>query len=283
MWFSFVIMTSTRQYLYKRFEEESFLFLLSSNSSKIEHNVFNITDIDLYYHPVQTITIGSTFFLLRMPLVIAGEYVNLKVLRMLKDENGLVKEVTTLFTSIQMIYWPFWYLFTTSTDFIHPLNEIIGEWFCDIGAFLIHLSWMFLAFHSLIVAMMRYYFIVYEDKVKCHGKPKLKKIFFLFSCLVPLFLAIWDLIESNELDVFSFINKCYGNHHKVFLIETSTLDVFKRNFCEFESYDLGSQIGSILDSLRRVSCVAKTTLLLLMSFNITEGIIYLALFIHIHR
>ena len=186
---------------------------LTANSSKIEHNSFNISDIDLYYHPVQTVTIGSTFFVLRMPLILVGEYVNLKVIRMLKDENGLVKEVTTLFASVQMIYWPFWYLFTTSTDFIHPLKDIIGEWFCDIGSFLIHLGWMILAFQSLIVAIMRYYFIVHEDKVKLHGKQKLKKIFFWLSFLFPLFLVIWDLTESNELDVFSFINKCYGNHH----------------------------------------------------------------------
>ena len=280
---SFFIMPSINEHFYNMFKGQDLGFYVYPRYVDDDFNGETIEDIDLYYQPVQDPQIGIIFFLLRVPIVILGVISHLKLLSLMKTERGLVMEVTYLFSVAQMTFWPFWWLFTTSTDFIHPLNEVFGQWFCDFGALIIHLGRNVIAFHSVVVAIMRYYFIVHQDKVDRYGKHKVKRIFFWMSFIVPLVIVIIEKIEHNELDMFSFINKCYGKHHKTFLIETSTLDVFKRNFCEFESYDIRTPMGTVLNAIRRLSCILRTTLILLTSFNISEGIIYFFLFSHIIR
>ena len=101
-----------------------------------DYNGEIIDDIVLYYQPVQDPEIGIIFFLLRGPIVIAGVKAHLKLMELMKTERGLVMEVTYLFSVVQMIFWPFFLLITTSTDFIHPLKTVVGEWFCDFGSLL---------------------------------------------------------------------------------------------------------------------------------------------------
>ena len=276
-------MLSNSQHYYHPFKEPYFGFLLKDHTSPENTTGFIVDNIDLYYQPVQEPVIAIIFFFLRMILVIIGEFIHIKVFIILKKENGLVKDVAKLFTATQMIFWPFWLLLTTSTDFVHPLNIVIGQWFCTFSWFFFFLCWTIIAFHSFIVALMRYFFIVHDKKVAAYGKEKAKKVFLLLSFLIPLLVVIWGAIEDPELNAMSFINKCYGNHHKVFLIETSTLNVVKRNFCEFENFDESGSFGKILAIVKRVSCIAKTTVMLIMGFNFTEAIIYYKIVSHIHR
>lgn len=276
-------MLTIKEHLYNKFEKSDFGFFVNLPEVGDNYNGYIIENIDLYYQPVQIPEIGVIFFALRLPLVILGVILHLKVLDLMKTEKGLVMEVTSLFAIVQMMFWPFWWVFTSATDFIHPLNKVLGDWFCQLGSFFIHLGQHIIAFHSLVVAIMRHYFIIHQDKVDKRGKDKVKRIFFWLSLFIPFVIVTIEQIEQNELDMFSFINKCKGKHHKVFLIETSTVDVFKRNFCEFESYGLRGPVGHVLDALRQTSCVVRTVLLLLTSFNISEGFIYFFLFSFILR
>ena len=160
-------------HFYHPFQSSIFGFLLPEGSWLGNHSGVAVDDIDLHYQPVQAPTIGLFFFLIRVPLVILGEFLYVKQLALIKRETGLVNDVSKLVSYVQMIFWPIWLLFTTSTDFLHPLNELAGHWFCDAGWFLIHLCWNIIAFHSFIVATMRYCFIVHREKfTKGCRKPR---------------------------------------------------------------------------------------------------------------
>ena len=276
---SLFIMSSTREHLYNPFNESSFGVFFADQTSSDNANGFIVEKIDLYYQPVVSPEIAITFFLLRLPLVLMGEFLYSKVFELMKKETGLVNDVTKLVSFVQVVFWPVWLVFSTSTDFLHPLNKVFGQWFCSFGWFFIHLCYNILAFHSFIVATMRYYFIVHVGRVSDQGKKKIKRFFFILSFLIPLLLVAWDGMDGSELDALSFINKCNGKHHNVFLIETSTSDVFKRNFCEFDTYELGSSFAV----LRRISCITKTAIRIIMGLNLTEGFIYFALLSHINR
>ena len=233
-----------------------------------------LKDINLYYQPLQIPWIAVTFFILRLTLLVAAEYLQFKVYNLMKREKGLVKNVTQLFVLTQMIFWPFWLLFASSTDFFHPMNELVGQWYCDIGSFLFWFLAYIIAFHSFITALMRYFFIIHQEKVEKYGKEKIRKIFFALSVCLPLVLAIWNDLDGNELDAMSFINKCNGRHHKLFLIDTSTLNVVKRNFCIFENYDSSGLLSQFWSSFLKVSCFTNKLVQLMIGFNITEGILY---------
>ena len=278
---------SKNPYFYHPFENTSFGVQISGNSFwDFNENGTNIIDeISLYYQPVQNPVVGAFFFLIRLPLVILGIYFNLKVLNLIKRESGVANDVTKLTSIVQIILWPFWFLFTTSTDFLHPLNEILGSWYCKLGWFMIYFCWNITSLNSLIIALMRYCFIVHSDKfAQGDNKTQAKRFFLIISVLIPFIMVVWSGIEGSELDMMSFINKCNGKHYKTFLIETSTVDVMKRNFCAFDNYNTtGGFFGEVLAIFRRISCIGRTLVLILIALNLTEAIIYYATFSHINR
>ena len=265
-------MATKSNIFYHPFENSSFGVFLSG---ELAAGGFMLDDIDLYHQPVQDPLIATIFFIIRFMIIILGLYLHIKILALIKKENGLVRDVARLFAFVNMLLWPFWLLFTTSTDFIHPLNHVVGQWYCTLGWLVIYLFWTTTAFHSFIVSLMRYFCVVHQRRVEIFGKEKLKKLFFILSLTIPVLVVVWAGIEGSELDHMSFLNKCNAKHHKVFLIETSTLNVLKRNFCEFDTY-------SYSGFLRRISCIAKTTVMLIMGSNLSEAIIYFRIFVYIN-
>ena len=154
------------------------------------------------------------------------------------------------------------------------MNEVIGQWFCDLGWFVLYTSWFIMFFHSFIVASMRYLFIIQEKKLENYGKEKVRKVFLILSIFLPFLLMIWSITDKSDVDAISFFNKCNGNHHKVFLFDTSTLNVAKRNFCEHVEYDDEGSLGKIIAAFRRCACIIRTLLILFMGFNFAEIYIY---------
>ena len=242
-----------------------------------------IEDINLYHQPLHMPWIAITFSGIKLLVLIAGEYLQIKVYHLMKKERNLVTNITQLFVVTQMIFWPFLFLFSGSTDFFHPMNELVGQWYCNVASFFFWFLAYVILSHSFIVATMRYFFILHREKVDKYGKEWVQQMFLALSIGLPLFMAIWDELEGTELDAMSFINKCNGKHHQVFLIESSTLNVAKRNFCAFEDYSTTGVLAKILARLRQCSCVTNKIVQLLIGFNITEGFLYYKIFTHINR
>ena len=263
--------------LYHPFELSSFGILIRNQKGQI------IEDVNLFHQPVQTPIIAIIFFILKVLILIVGEFLLFKVHRLITKERGILKDVSKLFIVTQMIFWPFWVSFASSTDFIHPMNEVVGQWFCDSGYVLFYFLGNIIISHSFIVALMRYIFIVHRAKVNDYGKEKIEKIFLFLSICLPLIVAIWEGLEGAELDAMSFINKCYGKHHRVFLIETSTLNVVKRNFCWLENYETTHSFSNLVAMLRQISCTAVRSIMIIMGLNIVEGFLYIRIFVHINR
>ena len=281
------MMLLDKRYLYHPFVDSMFGFWAETKGSSEEEAIdegYVVEEVDLYYQPVQEPTTGIVFYLLRIILVGIGEFILVKVWKMVNEENGLVKEVTKLYTITMMVACPFWSLFNASVDFIHPMQEVVGKWYCTIGQAIMFFSCNIISFHSFFVASMRYLFIVHEEKVNIYGRDRTKRIFLLLYFSLALIVVLWGAAEGGELDAMSFINKCYGKDHKVFLIDKSSLNVAKRNFCEHEDYNYnGSFTDWMISWTRQLSCISKVLIMLLMGFNVFEGFLYFKTLSHIYR
>ena len=274
-------MISQEQHVYHPFQNSSLEFLSPIHSDKNEDFILN--DIDLYYQPLPSPSTATLFFVVRSTIVTIGELVHVKVYNLIQKENGLVNEVATFYICTQMFYVPFWLIFTTCTDFIHPINVVIGQWFCTIGWFIIYFCATSLAIHSFVVAMMRYFFIFHKDRAERIGKEKVKRRFLLLNILIPLMMVLWTGIESPETEVFSFLNKCYGKDHKRFLTDLNPGDVFKRSFCMLESFDKEAPFDEVWGIIRRISCMSTKIAYMVMGFNLTEGIMYYMILSQLNR
>ena len=268
------------KHLYHPFEKDFFGAFSNHNTSDKNLTGILVEDVDLYYQPVQIPVIGVIFLIIRISLMVIGEIIQFKVLALLKREDSLVNEVAKLYIITLMISDPIVVVLMSSTDFIHPMNEVVGQWFCSLLWFSGYLMFFIIAFHSLIVAIMRYFFIVKEDLVKSFGKDRAKKLFLFLSFFIPFFVITWTGIEpAVELDAMSFYNKCYGVDHKVFLIKTSMLNIDK--FCQV--YNESSSLDNILAVFMYISCTTRTIIMIVMGFNFAEIILYYKILSHIYR
>ena len=244
---------------------------------------FQLEDIDLYHQPVLEPSHAFILFCVRASLVVVGGYIQVKVYLKTKRDDSLLKENAQLYAINHLILWPTWLVLLTTTDFIHPVNEVFGQWFCTLGSFMFYLGGLIMAFHSLVAAIMRYLFVVHEEKIKEMGIKKAKRIFLVISVLIPLIVALWHLLDAPEINAMHFITKCNGNAHKSFLVETSSLNVLKRNFCTYENESATQNSGYILQQVRRLSCIGRIMATLFIGFNFVEAFLYYKIVYHLKR
>ena len=272
-----------RKHLYHPFPHTS-LGIFSRDSVSSETLIGgSIEDIDLYQQPVQEPLIATMFLVIKSSLLIAGEYLFIKVYKLMKKENGITKEITQLNIYVQLFFWPFWILFADTTAFIYPMKDVIGEWYCYLGSFVFYFLGNIIISHSFISALIRYFFILHQDKVNLYGKQEVKRFFLLMSILLPLLVALWESLDGSELDSMSFVNKCHGKHHQVFLIDSSTMNVAKRNFCAFEFDHSGGIWTKMLAQIRQILCFAHSVVQLVLGLNVAEGFLYYKILSHINR
>ena len=260
-------------YLYHPFTNSSLGLFVPNQASK-EVTVFVLENIDLYHQPVDSPSMALTFFFVNLFLLSIQEYICFKLLRIIRKDNSLISDIATLIVYMEIAFHPFWLIFTTLTNLIHPLHILIGHWFCTFSWFFFNFATETIFFHSFIVAVMRYFFILHEGKAKHFGRKKLRKAFLTLSVLVPLVCTFWPALEGSELSIFSFINKCYGTHHRVFLIETSTLDVLKDKIWDTRINNQTEWLEMIVAILKRMSKITRLLVFFILGFNIIEGILY---------
>ena len=121
-------------------------------------------DIKLFYQPVQEPCKGIIFFIITTIIVILSEFINYNVFNEMKNNTGLWKSVTQLQSYTIMIGLPYYLLSVAATDFVHSLNEILGQWFCTCAWFFIKVCMMIVGFHSFSSACLRYFFIIHHTK-----------------------------------------------------------------------------------------------------------------------
>ena len=276
-------MISYRNLFHPAYKESYLGFFIDSKTST-EKLALPVTfeDIDIYYQPLQPPLVIIGIMLIRIIVVILAEFVQFKAYLQIKKENGLVTQVAKVYLIVLMVAGPYWLIYTTIIELIYPVHEVIGDWFCSGAIFIGYVIFFIQANHSFIVASLRYLFIVHEATVKSYGKEKVRRIFLILSIVLPILLILWEIPLFNEFDAMSFNNKCKGLDIKMILLETSTLSVAKRNFCDYGPFGETFNSGS-LDTIRYISCILRTCVILFLNFNITEGILYYLIISHMIR
>ena len=135
----------------------------------------------------------------------------------------------------------------------------------------------------MFCAVMRYVFIIQQEKVQTHGKEKIRRRFLVLYILYSLVVVAWARLEGPELSIIHNVNKCFGKDHKVFLLETSTLNVVKQQFWEYNPSGITNFYDQAVELLRSVSKFLRMTVFCVMGFNVVEGILYCKILSHMNR
>ena len=264
--------------LYHPFINTSFGLFINTSSTELN----NIVDeIDLYYQPLLDPLVAIIFFLVKLLVILIGEIIGIKFLKTMKKETGLLKDITMLFVTWQMACHPILAFFDLINSLIYPAGDVIGSWFCTLGWFVWGYGVRLALYNSFITALMRYLFVVHEERVAAFGKEKIKKIFWYLSQLLPLFHILLKIAEGNS--TLSFINKCYGYDHKIFLSESTTLNVLKNKFWKAEKSNINQALDVVFDVIMKIIKLLTSAIFLIMGFNLSEIFIYINIFSHLNR
>ena len=145
-------------------------------------------------------------------------------MRLVRKEDSILKRMTKTFVCANLTLWSAVIILINMMNFVHSLPPNFTDYICPVFQFTIYFSVNLVTFHSFVSASMRYLFIVHTDKVNEYGKERVKTIFHALSIVIPLIVTLWKVFDGSEVDSMSFINKCYGHHHRVFLIENKVVD-----------------------------------------------------------
>ena len=189
----------------------------------------------------------------------------------------MLEDISRVFVYAQLIYWPFVVFLICLTNFLHPLNQLIGQWFCTFADISSRFLLMVVLGHSFLAALMRYIIIVHSKTVEMHGKEKVKKIFFFLSIFLPSLITILRSTAVSLRYGASFINKCNGLHHESFLIDKN------KHVCEFEGYNKVAFYTATILWFRKLVCIGNHIAIVLFGSNVSEGIIYFRVFSHMNR
>ena len=229
-------------------------------------------DVNLSYEPLQDPLLAVVYFFIKATVVVLGEYVHIQILKFLKHETCIVKDVLKTFLYLQMMYWPVKVVFETTTDFIYPLRTIIGKWYCDLAFLWLVFGMTLIVFHSFIVGLMRYTFVVHHQKTLQYGIEKIKNLFYWIAILVPLVITLWGFIARRQISSVTSLNKCYGNFIEAFMVEEDVLTTTKKSFCAFETYK--DNQNHVVVSLKKFFCIIHSAIYALMGANVVEGFFY---------
>ena len=274
-------MHSNKVNTYNPFTKSLLGLSFSSNFSNENYSYSLLDNLDLYHQPLDNFGTAISIFVVRLLYLILGQLVLYKLFKMVRKENGLVNEVTQFYCIVMITTYPTLLLFETITDFIHPLKNIMGQWVCSLMRVVFYTIFNVVIFQSFVVALMRYCFIVHEEKVKSFGKKKTKNVFLFLNTFFPCLFIVWGFIQNEELDAFKWINSCYAIDHKVFLAELINETPGKHLFCVFDKID--GKYEYMLTLISYISCMTKQVILILFGMNVFEGLIYYKIFSHITR
>ena len=269
---------------YHPFNHKSLSFYAPSDFPPNKASLNILDDVDLYHQPVEEPNVAILFFIIRLGFTILAVACNYRVIYVTRKDNGILNDIMKLQACIIMTFMPIRLIFMTLTDLIHPLNAILSRWICSSYWVIIKTSIQIIANHSLIIALIRYVFIVHNEKVIEYGKEKLKNLFWYLSIGIPIFNLLWIATDLIRIDTNIAINRCNGVDHERFFIQSwSSLGLIKKNFDNLQIYRDNNNLSILIAVLRRISKVIQRVWMIVLASNMVEGIIYYKLIQHMRR
>ena len=215
--------------------------------------------------------------------ILSGGFVHYHLWQMLKKEDNLVSCILKAYVIVQMIFWPFSCILLSATDFLYPLSEILGSWFCVFCYFLTYPCVLFISFHTTIIAIMRYIFIVHDERVANFGKQRAQHLFYWLLGIVPVVMTVWLYFGAadRDFDGYPALNKCNGSYDKIFLLKWGFAERRSVWDARCDGQKMNEGPSSAIELLEFIQCRASSILLVLLVSNIFEGFIYYRLWTHI--
>ena len=165
---------------------------------------------------------------------------------------------------------------------MYPPVETIGPWFCFSIEYIFHYFIMYTGIFSLMVAVMKYLWIVHNDKMKLFGEAKAISLFLILHFAIPMVVSAVNLVSNGDKDHFHAVDQCWGNTEEAENDENGVLEYF----CYYRRYEIkqyiGENAGNFLEPVLRATCGFVKIFYLLSLSNTIEFVVYFYLWKHLN-
>ena len=230
--------------------------------------------------PSLTLSIAVVYYMVQVVVYAVGLVINIKLISVCWTK----KETTTwpihMTNSIFLtVYWALDLSFLAVSNTVPMLSVYTGEWFCKLSAFFIIYGVKLIIMDSLIVAAMKYIFIVHDVKARLYGFEKIQKIFTIIKLTIPLMFATFQTF-MGDYESYKAINNCLGLERK---------NMPKRNIwqklilCDLKESNEYLSGGYIANLVLQCACATNSVLTYITSFNLAEAYFYYKIFTKMKR
>ena len=136
-----------------------------------------------------------------------GVFVQQKIISVCwKEKDGKVWMIHMAHSISTILYFAFYLPFFTVTSQIPNLaDQYTGEWFCYLATFVITYGFTIITFNSLLIAVMKYVFIVRNEDVRMYGDEKALKLFLMVDLIFPFLVAAFACV-TRDFEGFASLN-----------------------------------------------------------------------------
>ena len=243
----------------------------------LENTTFNITNTE---GRESNIPVGTILHIcVQVLLFCVGLFIQIKIISVCwKKKEGKTWQIHMTHSIFLIISFSLAIPFDALTHFIPSLHKHTGYWFCYGSAFLTCYFLYSLTFNSLVIAVMKYMFIVRDKTVLKFGEENTKKAFFGINLGLPLFLAIVSTV-TVDVDIHTSLNSCFGQKQQVLTqYNTSAGSLEKLFLCTRKNSDAEDSEVYILYVIKQCVCAITSTLTLLIVSNLPEAFFYYKIF-----
>ena len=225
-----------------------------------------------------TKALGAIVNLLRLILFAIGTYLQIKIIRACKkdkDKTWLI-DVTRSVVLIPLIF--FNALFEPLNEYVPNYPEYTGVSICYLASFIYIFLPYIVVFQTLLIAIIKYIWIVHHEKARAIGSDRISNAFFWFNLLHALFLTI-PTIALLDFESQQSLVHCFGLEDEISQRYNSSSAKLERMFmCKLRSQnDEGSEVD-ISYVLMQSFCGIKMIYTTFVSSNILEAIFYYKIF-----
>ena len=224
------------------------------------------------------------FIIIQAFLFLIGIFIQYKIIYVCwKEQDGKTWHIHMAHSIVVTIYFAFVIPFWRVTQSFPNLSQYTGEWFCYLASFIRIYCFHKLTFNSLLVAVMKYLFIVHSIKTLRFGEAKIKKAFLVLDLALPFVFATISCV-MNDIEGYSELVSCFGLSDQV-MIQYNT---WEKNMQKFFLCNLNMKEEDILAEYtlyvtKQCVCVLKSAVAIFINTNVSEAFIYYKIFIKMRR
>ena len=156
-------------------------------------------------------------------------------------------------------------------------SYFLGDNFCHAYGILAHFIAIYITSFSLLMAVLKFCFIVHSTWAKRFGEERLGKMFIIVHFIVPIIVSTLNAVSKGDKDLLLWVNHCWGNNPDTQNTEANN------EYEQVVATRIGIDSSHFIISVLRTMCNGIKGLYLVFVSNIVELFIYLLIFRYLNR